>query len=221
VEVPIETRISLKTLSQKSGDKAFYSILAQGGYLSLVNKPKTNETAVVSIPNHELTAVWKNFIIDDLYAGKIHVRTLFDNVDDLQVFSEDLEYFLTDRLSYHDLAGYGEFRHRAHERAYHLYLLGILSAYEDIRCRYPLSNRESGDGRYDIMVEKPDMNIIFELKTCDANDDLEKKAQEALSQIDARRYGADINVKKQVVNVGVAFYGKLCKVKCGVNTPTK
>ena len=212
VEVGIANRTSLRHLSDKSSDQAFYSLLVQAGYLALhENVPSKATTTLVSIPNTELMMVWKGFILESLYTDTPKIKTLFDNANDLSAFSKDLEYFLCDRLSYHDLAVYkGE--NQVHERIYHVFLLGILSAYDDIRYHRPLSNRESGDGRYDILVEKSDANFIFEFKTGDSSDNLGEKAQEALAQIETKRYGADLN--KRLIKVGVAFYGKICSVRC-------
>ena len=215
LKIEMDNRISLQQLSSESGDGAFYSLLAQAGYLSIDEK-HLQGTALVSIPNRELVIVWKNFIVNRLYTNASQARTLFDNADNPEEFAKDIEYFLQDRLSYYDLAVYkGEDRERVQERIYHIYLLGILSAYEDIRCRYPLTNRESGAGRYDILVEKPNANFIFELKSCSTEDELEKKAKEALEQIEAKRYGVDIGEAKRLVKIGIAFYDKMCKVKCG------
>ena len=211
-EVPIEKRISVKLLSKHTGDKAFYSLVAQTGYLSILEWRDTS--AIVTIPNKELVYVWRNFIIDALNIDEKQIRTMFDNVDNESAFSKDVEYFLTDRLSFHDLAKYsGENSEKAHERAYHLYLLGILSAFEDVSCRFPLSNRESGNGRYDIWVERPHVSVIFELKACDSKDGLDKKAQEALEQIDAKRYGAELAPGKKLIKAGIAFYKKSCRVR--------
>ena len=215
LEVPMEKYISLRSLSDKSDDDAFYSLLVQAGYLSIMELWATS--ALVAIPNIELTQVWKRFIIKALYTGVTQVRTLFDHVNNEAAFSQDLEYFLSDRLSFHDLAKYSEENaNRAHERAYHLYLLGMLSAFEDVKCHFPLSNRESGNGRYDIWLERPNMSIIFELKASETKEDLDKKAQQALEQIDTKRYGAQAKPGKKLLKVGIAFCKKLCKVR--VNT---
>ena len=215
VEVEMDTRISLKHLESQAGDEAFYSLLVQAGYLAL-DERKLIGTGLVSIPNQELMIVWKNFIISRFYSNPTQVRTLFENADNLKVFAKDVEHFLNDRLSYHDLAVYkGEDKERAHERAYHIYLLGILSAYEDVHCRYPLSNRESGDGRYDILVEKPEANYVFELKSCEKDDDLTKNADAALAQINSKRYGLDTNNNKRLIKTGIAFHNKTCRVACG------
>jgi hypothetical protein len=213
VSVPMNNRISLeRIMSANTGDESFFSLLAQGGYLSIVEN--SDGRARVYIPNEELMRVWKSFILEDLYKSSMRVRSMFDNVSEPKLFEEDLEYFLTDRMSYHDLAGHGgEPRRRAHERAYHIFILGMLSAFEDMGSVRPLSNRESGNGRYDIMVERPDMCIIFELKACGEGEDPKMAAEKALAQIDAKRYGADAGVGKKLVKVGIGFLGKQCSVK--------
>ena len=214
LEVPMEKYISLKRLSKETGDMAFYSLLVQAGYLSLIEWRGTN--ALVVVPNKELVYVWKSFIIDALNISRNQIRTIFDNVDNVAIFTKDLEYFLSDRLSYHDLAKHAsENTATAYEQAYHLYLLGMLSAFENISCHFPLSNKESGDGRYDILLERPDVRIIFELKACETKEELNKKAEDALEQIDAKRYGAELKPGKKLLKVGIAFCKKLCKVRVG------
>ena len=215
--VSIANKVSLRDLSGKTSDQAFYSLLVQAGYLSI-----STTQALVSIPNTELMIVWKEFILEKLYPDIPQIRTLFDNADNLKSFSVDLEYFLCDRLSYHDLAvRKDEDAGRIQERLYHIFLLGILSAYDDVRFKYPQSNRESGDGRYDILVEKSCGNFIFEFKASNSSEDLNEKAEEALNQIEAKRYGADLDIRKRLVKVGVAFHGKICKVRCSENQSKK
>ena len=217
VSVSIDDRISLHHFSAQTGEQSFYSFLVQAGYLALVDVYKcTDTTAIVAIPNTELMVVWKNFILKTLDVNTPKIRTLFDNVNDHNVFARDIEYFMHDRLSYHDLAVFkGEEAENIHERLYHVFMLGILSAYDDVRYRYPSSNRESGDGRYDILVERPEANYIFEFKATADDSKLEQKAEEALAQAQIMRYGEDISDNKRLVKVGIAFNRKKCKVKAG------
>ena len=215
VLVPMADRVSVKNLVGKGSDQAFYSLLVQAGYLALCGRDESKiSSAIVSIPNTELMLVWKNFILDNLYPNSSEVLTLFDNADNLKVFAKDFEYFVQDRLSFHDLAvPKSEELRKHHELIYHVFILGILSAYKDVRCMFPLSNRESGDGRYDILVEKPSSYYVFELKVCGKEDDLDAYAKKALSQISLKRYGADLEKSKRLVKVGIAFCGKKCKVR--------
>jgi len=217
VEVAMSSRISLKDLSDGASDNSFYSLLVQAGYLALDGMvPDKPSSAIVSIPNTELITVWKEFILERLYPDAPKIRTLFDNATNIEIFSKDIEYFLGERLSYYYLATYdGENKLKTYERVYHIFLLGILSAYEDSRFKYALSNRESGDGRYDVLVERSAANYIFEVKSCDADEDLESQSHKALAQIESKRYGADLGKNKPLVKAGIAVCGKRCKVKCG------
>ncbi|MCL1997429.1 MAG: PD-(D/E)XK nuclease domain-containing protein, partial [Turicibacter sp.] len=77
---------------------------------------------------------------------------------------------------------------------------------------YPISNKESGDGRFDICLERAEGNFIFELKSSESIEGLEKDAQSALEQINTKRYGEDFS--SRLVKVGISFFGKKCKVIC-------
>ena len=214
-EVSIVDRVSLCQLVKGVGNQAFYSLLVQAGYFALGEKvPGKFQTHYVSIPNTELMRVWKDFILESLYPDTHWIKTLFDNIRNLKVFADDLEYFLSNRLSYHDLsAGDEEEPRRLNERFYHIFMLGFLSAYEDTRCRFPQSNKESGDGRYDILAERPKENVIFELKACKQEEDLELIAEKALTQITSKRYGEDLDKTKKLIKVGIAFHKKKVRVK--------
>jgi len=216
VEVALSSRISLKDLSGGASDSTFYSLLVQSGYLAFNGfVPGRPASAIVSIPNAELMTAWREFIIEKLYPDAPQIMTLFDNADNMTLFAQDLEYFLSERLSYHDLAVHGdEIKSKTHERVYHVFLLGILSAYEDSRFMYALSNRESGDGRYDVLVERATAYYIFEIKSGGTGSDLKSLASSALAQIESKRYGADFDKSKQLVKIGIAICGKQCKVKC-------
>ena len=214
-EVSIVDRVSLCQLAIEADDEAYYSLLVQAGYFALGEKvPGKFSMSYVSIPNTELMRVWKEFILSNLYPSSRKLRTLFDNIGNIEVFAEDMQYFLADRLSQHDLeAKDEEGPRRRNEKLYHIFLLGLLSAYEDTGCRYPLSNRESGDGRYDILAERPKENVIFELKACTNEEDLEDAADKALGQITGKRYGEDLDKSKRLIKVGIAFYMKKVRVK--------
>ena len=217
-EVPIVDRISLQHLAANTGDEAFYSLLVQCGYLSLDGRvPNKATEAYVSIPNKELREVWQRFILENIYTTAPRPSTIFDNENEHKRFAKDIEYYLSERLSFHDLAVYDNSdREKTHERVYHVFLLGILSAYEDVRFKRALSNRESGDGRYDVLIERTTANYIFEVKSCGADEDLDAKADEALGQIEVKRYGADlVNTSKKLVKIGVAVSGKRCRVRVG------
>ena len=109
------------------------------------------------------------------------------------------------------------------ERFYHGFVLGMVV---DLSDRYQIiSNRESGYGRYDVMIEPIDRSqkaFIFEFKVQDTDDDedsLEDTAANALSQIEEKGYEATLIAggisRENIRKYGFAFCGKKCLIKEG------
>ena len=102
------------------------------------------------------------------------------------------------------------------ERFYHGFVLGLIV---DLQNRYIItSNRESGFGRYDVMLEprnpQRDDAIILEFKVYDPEDEttLKDTVQDALKQIEVKQYAAQLIArgipKEHIRNYGFAFHGK-------------
>lgn len=101
------------------------------------------------------------------------------------------------------------------ERFYHGFVLGLMVDLED---RYKItSNRESGFGRYDVLLEPrcpEDDAFIIEFKICDTvrKQTLEKAVAEALGQIDRMNYAAVLEAggtaPERIRKYGFAFEGK-------------
>lgn len=100
------------------------------------------------------------------------------------------------------------------EAFYHGFLIGLLSGMKDYLID---SNREAGDGRYDICVRSLEVEkpvVILELKQAGSYQDMEKKAREALRQIQDRKY-KDALIQdgyQEAFCYGIGFYKKNCKV---------
>lgn len=103
------------------------------------------------------------------------------------------------------------------ENFYHGFLAGILSQSENYTVK---SNRESGNGRSDIMVKSPSLrgrSFILELKVSGSIDSLEEDAEKALQQIYDKKYMEELQAEgyKKIDCYGVAFYRKDCEVRFG------
>ena len=215
-EVAIENRVSLKQLWNIQDDASFYSFLIHGGYLALDSIISEKNSAMISIPNVELREVWKKFILQFYFPNQNRVITMFDHSDSLSLLERDIEGYISDSLSYYDLSVHkGEQAGKVWERVYHVFILGILSAYSDSRYIKPVSEGEGGDGRYDILYQRGNYNYIFEFKACYEVKQLDTTALKALNQIDVMRYGAKLECERPLIKVGIAIHGKQCRVRCG------
>ena len=123
-------------------------------------------------------------------------------------FERKLQSILLHSMSYHDIS--------THEKYYHNLVLGMLLS---LTKEYHIhSNQESGYGRYDLILEPKQndkMAYIFEFKVAKTEEDLEKKAEEALQQIAEREYYIELQKRGilHILTLGIAFYGKKLKVK--------
>ena len=100
------------------------------------------------------------------------------------------------------------------ENFYHGILLGILGVKEDWGV---FSNRETGDGYSDIMIETEDseMGIIIEIKYA-GDGNLLNACEKALKQVEETKYEETLleNGVEKILKYGIACYMKHCKVMC-------
>jgi hypothetical protein len=124
---------------------------------------------------------------------------------DGKLFSKLLSKFITQSMSCHDISA------DEPERSYHLFILGILVA---LSGRYAVrSNKESGYGRYDIMLIPHDKSLpglVIEFKKKDDDETMEECADRAMDQIKEKEYTADLRGLgfSKIVLFGIACHKK-------------
>jgi hypothetical protein len=197
--------------------KAAWSLFLFSGYLTSAGYEGSpgKEIQHLKIPNEELMVMFPQMIQDALEqtftTNKIEDLLNSISSGDADLFQERLVEFVQDSLSFYD------FNRKDPERSYHLFVLGLLAMLKD---QYDItSNRESGMGRYDIMLKPHDPNklgVIIEIKRKHKNDaSLEAAADKAVAQIIEKEYAMELkncSVKKSV-GYGIAFEGKDCVVR--------
>ena len=156
------------------------------------------------IPNVEVKTIYQNTILNWFkdVIKKEDFRDLYRAMEDGDAgrMTELLSRQLFHTISFYDSA----------ENFYHGFLTGILSQSEDYLVK---SNRESGNGRSDIMVKSPSLRgraFVLELKVSDSIDDLEMDAKKALQQIYDKRYMEELQAEgyRKVACYGLAFYSR-------------
>ncbi|MCM1258991.1 MAG: ATP-binding protein [Roseburia sp.] len=163
------------------------------------------------IPNTEVKTIYKTTILNWFRDGikKEDFRDLYQAMEDgdAERMTEILSRQLFRTISFYDSA----------ENFYHGFLTGILSQSENYLVQ---SNRETGNGRCDIMLRSPSLrgrSFILEVKVSDSIDDLEEDAKKALQQIYDRKYMEELRAEgyKKIDCYGIAFYRKDCEVRFG------
>ena len=219
IEVNFDEQIVFNRLEKD--ESAIWSLLLASGYLkvdSIVHKGITLEPWYrLSITNLETISMFSNlfkgWFADVSSNYNEFVKALFSgDVKAMNVYMNDVAM---STFSSFDTGNHPSDRSQP-ERFYHGFVLGLLV---DIRDNYEvLSNRESGFGRYDVMLRprnvKKDKAIIMEFKVLSPKKEksLEETAQNALEQIKEKKYKeelieAGIN-ENNIKAYGFAFEGK-------------
>ena len=204
-----------------SGDTIF-SLLLASGYLKVLNYEQMNKIDMAALPMYELALT--NLEVEKMFYGMVRewfkpakyeynsfVKALL--LGDLDAMNDYMNIVSEEIFSSFDT---GKRPSKSQpERFYHGFVLGLMV---DLADRYIItSNRESGFGRYDIMIEpkqKEAEAFIIEFKVFNPRREasLEETVQNALAQIEENEYAAELikrGIAQEHINkYGFAFKGK-------------
>lgn len=180
-----------------------YSFLLLTGYLKVIKDRGENQYELV-IPNKEVYEIYKQSFMsyfEDYTTsrkGELYQELVDGDAKKVNLLLNDI---LLRSISYFD----------NQESFYHGFLVGLLNDYEVV------SNRESGNGRFDVCVLPENILgtvVLIECKHSISEDDLIDDAKEGARQIIEQKYIEEHKFKKyeNAVGYGISFYKKQCYV---------
>lgn len=212
----IDQNVVYPKLSDEPGN--IYSLLSVAGYLKIAKKELQSDGSYlceVSIPNKEIAAVYKNEILSHLLQIGALTRTTANRIaeslyiGDSAKLQKAISEYMEKSISFYDGGSEG---------FYHGFLLGLIALMDN---HYKIkSNRESGDGRYDICLfpntsKYPGIIMEFKWGSNLETDALDKLAIHALHQIKQKRYDSEMSEIgiTNILKLGIAFSGKKVQIK--------
>lgn len=194
-----------------------WGLLVGTGYLKVDQAVNEAESLYrVKIPNNEIKELFRS-IIRDWFKDKVIGNDLNSILKDLitlnlKEFKKKFEILVRQMFSFMDV---GE---NTAENFYHAFVLGMLVALKD--SYYVNSNRESGLGRYDIMLEPKDKNansFIMEFKVLENTEEktIEETILNAKKQIEEKKYEESLKTRgfTNITKMVFAFRGKEVKIE--------
>ena len=211
IEKPVHEDITYGDIHQSQDN--LWNFLFFTGYLKKMSerKDESGESLYLSmaIPNTEIKTIYKNSIsywfeqrMKETDRSPL-VRAL--ETGDCEAAEDFINRQLADTISYYDYA----------ENFYHGFMAGLLVNIGGYLVR---SNRERGNGRPDIVMTESKFRgraMILELKISDTIQGMEKKCEEALTQIEEQKYESSLEEDcfQPILKYAICFFKKRCMVK--------
>jgi hypothetical protein len=198
-----------------------WSLLLFSGYLTFENLRLIEGQFIGDFifPNKEVVSIFRNTVISWFKQEKQvweQYQKMLSSLTggDITLFKKQFSSIAVNCLSCFDISG------DEPEKFYHALVLGMLVSLQD---NYIIkSNKESGFGRYDVMlipIDKKKNGIIIEFKKIDHDEEktLEITAQKAIDQIEEKAYDSELRAMgiKNIIKLAIVFDGKKTLIKEG------
>ena len=215
IEKYISDGTTIKSLL--SNDDEIWQLFLYSGYLTKAEKQReidvtSDYTNVhnLKIPNREIRSYFGSLFLNRFFGTEVKTNILIKALEneDIKKFEKTLGEIMINMLSHFDLDS-------EMEKIYQVFMIGLVGF---LMGRYEIiSNNESGYGRYDlamIPIKSNEKAYLMEFKISKTEKGMRAKAEEALKQIDKKKYDTRLKARgiKNILKIGIAFYGKSVKV---------
>ncbi len=216
IEVPINEETVIVGI--ENNEDNIWGLMLGTGYLRPEEIEIRNGKKVgkVKLPNYEIKCLFEG-IISDWFLNKVignDLRSILNSLITLDIKEYEIKFkeLVKSMFSYMDV---GE---NTAENFYHAFVLGMLVGLKDTY--YIKSNRESGRGRYDVMLEPKDKNgnsFIMEFKVYKKDNEktIEETIENAKKQIAEKGYETELQERgyTKITKMVYAFKGKEVKLE--------
>ena len=211
----VDDHIVMKDVDED--EENIWSFLTMSGYLKPVKQEliRGKIKCDLKIPNEEVHIFYENLIVkwfkESLTSQNYNTMLKALITKDVETFDEIFTEFIVRSMSYFDVSG------EEPEKVYHAFVLGMIVSLNN---EYEVkSNKESGYGRYDVMLiprDASNLGIIIEFKRIKETNSKTIKTgiEEALKQIEENKYEAELIDRGvgDILKLAIVFKGKKVKI---------
>ena len=215
IEVPINLETVIDGIEENEDN--IWGLMLGTGYLKVVEVVDLAEGIYkVKLPNYEIKLLFQD-IVRNWFKDKVtgnDLRSILKDLVELNLEEFEIKFTVLVR----EMFSYMDVGENTAENFYHAFVLGMLVGLKD--SYYVNSNRESGFGRYDIMLEPHDKSknsFIMEFKAVNGlrENTIEEAIENAKKQIEEKGYESNLKERgyTNITKMVFAFKGKECKME--------